>query len=475
MTTSPIAAQSGFIDLATYSELEGFMYGGTEAVTLFIRSVQKANWFTILPISVNLTGDHNFGNMCSASLYRHADYILGAWMRAQIPKIELTDGLDESLLRSNASIRWTRFLMHNLFEVIEMKFNQITYIKMDSFWLDFNFQFKVPGGKKVGYRNMVGDITDLTNEVGVHQPLGTGGFYQVPFPFSFFEDNGYSIPAASIPFNDITINYTLRDWKLLIVVFPGTGSGTAATVENHVKLYSSTHNSTEKPSLEKVEVFAHYALVHHDERAMMGDAPRDILIRQPQTQNAPDVPTSSDQYTLELHLQHAISFIVFALMNKTIFDQSGAGAEWSNYTTEPNYNGSSPIAATTLRYDSTPRFSMGADYYALTVPFYFCRDSIPEETGYNVLSFTLDLWSLDPMGSTNFNKLTRVAFEHSLSTACKNSRLTSNPIGLDGEVIQWPNSSGTLADMSQKFAHICFGFGYNVIRFVNGAASFPTL
>lgn len=476
MSVQPTAATSGFIDLASFGELEGFLYGGMEAVTLFIRSVQKANWFTIIPVTLRLTGTHDFGVNASARLSRSADYILGAWMRAQIPKIELTDGTPNAqTLRANASIRWTRFLMHNLFEQILLKVNEVDYIKFDSFWLDFNYQFRVPGGKKVGYRNMVGDINDLTNAVGVYQPLGTGGFYQMPFPFSFFDDNGYAIPAASLPFNEINIEYTIRDWKNLVVVFPGTGSGTAASVDTHVKMYSSSHNSTDKPALQKVDVYAHYALVHHDERAMMGDAPRDILIRQPQTLNVNDVPTSTDQYMHELRLSHAISFIVFGFWNKTIWSTTGAGAEWSNYTTEPNYNGSSPIAAATLRYDSTARFSMGADYYALTVPYYFCKDAIPEETGYNALCFALDMWSPDPCGSTGFSKLNHAALEESLSTACKNSRLTVSPVGLDGELIQWPDASGTLVDFPQKFAHIGYGYGFNVVRASNGSLGFPTL
>ena len=55
------AAANLFIDLATFSELEGFLYGGPMAVTWFVAAVQKANWFSFLPISLRVTGTVDFG------------------------------------------------------------------------------------------------------------------------------------------------------------------------------------------------------------------------------------------------------------------------------------------------------------------------------------------------------------------------------------------------------------------------------
>jgi hypothetical protein len=41
---------SGFIDLATYDELEKYMYGCGDAVAYFVRTTCKSTWFTQVPV-----------------------------------------------------------------------------------------------------------------------------------------------------------------------------------------------------------------------------------------------------------------------------------------------------------------------------------------------------------------------------------------------------------------------------------------
>ena len=43
---------SGFIDLATYDELEKYMYGGSDAIAYFVRETRKATWFTQVPVQL---------------------------------------------------------------------------------------------------------------------------------------------------------------------------------------------------------------------------------------------------------------------------------------------------------------------------------------------------------------------------------------------------------------------------------------
>lgn len=87
MSISNVSASNVFIDLATFSEQEAFLYGGPSAISWFVASVQKANWFSIIPIQLRQTGSIDFGaNNVSASVNRSGDYVLGTWFRAQIPQ-----------------------------------------------------------------------------------------------------------------------------------------------------------------------------------------------------------------------------------------------------------------------------------------------------------------------------------------------------------------------------------------------------
>ena len=44
---------SGCIDLATFDELEKYMYGGPDATAYFVRETRKATWFTQVPVCLS--------------------------------------------------------------------------------------------------------------------------------------------------------------------------------------------------------------------------------------------------------------------------------------------------------------------------------------------------------------------------------------------------------------------------------------
>ena len=71
MALSSSNVTSGFIDLATYDELEKYMYGGADATAYFVRETRKATWFTQVPVCLNKSsGEAQFGQEWSASISR---------------------------------------------------------------------------------------------------------------------------------------------------------------------------------------------------------------------------------------------------------------------------------------------------------------------------------------------------------------------------------------------------------------------
>ena len=97
---------SGFIDLATYDELEKYMYGCGDAVAYFVRTTCKSTWFTQVPVVLsNASGQAKFGQNWSVSISRAGDYLLQTWLRV---------GLNQVNAGTTNRLRWTRNLMHNL-------------------------------------------------------------------------------------------------------------------------------------------------------------------------------------------------------------------------------------------------------------------------------------------------------------------------------------------------------------------------
>jgi hypothetical protein len=100
---------------------------------------------------------------------------------------------------------------------------------------------------------------------------------------------------------------------------------------------------------------------------------------------------------------------------------------------------------------------MDIDYYSLVNPFYHAV-SIPSEPGYNMYSYSLNLISLDPMGSTNYGKLTNASMRVSPSQAAIN--------GIAGNLASQP---------AQAYDFFVLAVNHNIIRISGGTLGFPVL
>ena len=262
------------------------------------------------------------------------------------------------------------------------------------------------------------------------------------------------------------------------------------------------------PTLGSVCVWANYAIVSNDERKRMACAPRDILIEQVQTAppcgfNPKNVNTP-EQY--DIRFSHAIKVLFFAVRNKTL------NCEHANYTTSPSFpilnciNGAKsgtlvttarsydPVAAASLLYENTYRLAnMGSDFYSLVEPYYKAP-TIPDKTGYHMYSYSLDFFNLDPMGSTNYGKLTNVslyvnpsqaAVEYHLDPNCNDqtgavtanagfvytSSCSTPPPAADNAALQ----NNVRYCEQQNYEFVVTAVNNNIVRISGGALGFPVL
>lgn len=452
---------SGFIDLATFDEIDKYMYGGPSSFTYYVREAHKATWFTQVPVVLSRnSGSPGFNQEWSVSISRAADYMIHTWLRVIVPEVTL---LANNQFTTNGRIRWTRNFMHNLIREACISFNDLVAARFDNYHLDFWAAFTVPASKRVGYDNMVGNVDNL---ISPHAP-GVAIREQalnLPLPFFFSRDSGIALPTAALPYNEMKITFSFRNWnELLILDNSANPAGTDNTV---VPVVPSDIASA--PELSGVQVWADYAIVSNEERKLMACAPRDILIEQVQTaprQTFSPITTPNPCY--DIRFSHSIKALFFAVRNTTHSNV------WSNYTTASpvpspmaiiydTSNKFDPIANTTVIYENTNRLSqMGSDYFSLVNPWYHAP-SIPEDTGLHVYSYSLAFFNIDPMGSTNYGKLTNVSIAPTASPAAV---LAANGNG----------GPGSGADYQQTFEFIITAVNNNIIRISGGALGFPVL
>jgi len=447
---------SGFIDLATFDEIEKYLYGGPDSTAYFVRETRKATWFTQIPVVLSRSAGYpGFGQEWSVSISRAGDYLLHTWLRVTLPAVE-------TATEDSKKLRWTRNLMHNLISECSITFNDLVAARFDNFHLDFWAAFTVPESKRNGYKNMIGNIDELI------QPSNSlpSAVLNLPLPFFYSRDSGVALPTAALPYNDMQIHFYFRDWVDLLIKQHNEGD----EFEGRLTVAPSDFLNGTPPVLGKTQVWANYAIVSNDERMRMACGPRDILIEQVQT--APKqsfTPATNAQQSFDIRFSHAIKVLFFAVRNSTFVP------EWSNYVTtspvqdangkidfSPDLGANDPISVTSLIYENTNRLAqMGSDYFSLVNPWYHAP-IIPCDTGYHSYSYSLDFISLDPMGSTNFGKLTNVSIVPEASERAKSAAIAGDAEGSGGNFIQ-------------SYEFIVTAVNNNIIRVSGGALGFPVL
>ncbi len=440
----------GFIDLATYDELEKYMYGGPDATTYFVCAHKTATWFTLIPtVLTNSMGVPGFQSEWAASISRAGDYLVHTWLRATLPAVVFKQPQSGSKIVG----RWTHNVAHNLIRECAVTFNDLIAARFDSYYLDFWAAFTVPASKQVGYNNMIGNVPALTSATTV-LPAYT---INLPLPFFFTRDTGVALPTAALPYNEMRIQFQFRDLYDLLVVYP------TASTPGRAALAGDIDTSTATPVLKNTYVWAEYALVSNDERKRMGCAPRDILIEQVQTApRATFTPglIQGGASSTDIRFSHAVKALLFAVRNTTV------SSEWSNYTlgnitcSGANALNVDPMSNATLLYENTQRLAgLPADYYSLVEPWHKAP-SIPAATGYHMYSYAINMYDINPLGSTNYGKLTNVTLDLASNVAKPADEGTTT-------------SSGTT--LRYSYETIICAVNHNVIRISGGALGFPVL
>lgn len=400
---------SAFIDLATYDEIEKYLYNGPTAITYFVRCVRKCTWFAQVPVPLtqNGGGTANFGAQnVSWQISRAGDYLQYVWLRATLPAITST---------GTNQCRWVKNIGHHLVDLAWITFNDLKVQEFDDIWLDIWSAFTVTQSKRVGYDNMIGNVAPLTSFSGT-LPART---VNVPLPFFFSRDTGIALPTAALPYNEMRINIDFKRLSDLVVC------------ANTAGVYSDTLTG----SLSNVQLWANYAVVSNEERVKMGKCPRDMVIEQCQRATGrsfnPAAIGATSNASYDVRFSHSIKALFWVVANTTVISGTVGGftytnnqaAELSNYTaggamdgTINGEGGNDPISTTSLLYENTYRlWEMGSDFFSLVQPFYHF-DVIPESTGYHVYSYAIHPTAMDPSASTNYGKLTNVSLQISPST-----------------------------------------------------------
>ena len=455
MSSNSSNPTTGFIDLATYDQLEKALYGVENVVTYFVRETVRSTWFTQVPVKLNLdTASPSFGNTFNATVSRAGDYLLNAWLRVTLGASSVT-----TPGTANHVAAWTSNFMHNLVQKCRLTFNDMTAAEFYSEHLDMWCAFMLPENKRSAYNKMIGNSSAMAGAVGDGPTAlnAAGTDLYLPLPFFFSRDSGVALPTAALPYNEIKMEFTFRNAADLVYEVTSAGGNTAV-------------DGLSAGALTNVQVWANYALVSNNERKKMGCAPRDIVIEQAQMvggTNGGKTFSATETTQVDLRLAHAVKAIFFGAKNVEaagqrsnygLHNHSGLdGATRAKTDRASNHlaftaGDQDPIATAKLMYENTTRMEMEGEYYRTIQGYNHGANAPGNENiddpfswpGLHMYSYGLNVDNVDPCGSTNYGKLTNVSLVFTSSSASAShhqiyvSAVNHNVVRISGGALGFP-------------------------------------
>lgn len=506
------------VDLATASPLIANLAGGGKARAMFHKKHIKSNWYSLVPHPHSLdSGSAGFDQKCSWKLGRQGDYLQASWLRIELASVKAAASFLPNGTNDGQYLRWCHNLAHNLIECVELSFTGIPGASFTNFFFDFFAAFTVPGGKRNGYDNMIGNIPELVNPIYSSSATAAqvlpAAVLNLPIPMPYTRDTGIALPTGALIYNDVLMEFHFRKWtELLVVSNPTTAIINGVNAHSSRNALSSDVDSTTIPSF-KAQLWGTYAVVSTDERKRMGKVPRDMIWENVQTMPESSIISQGVNIDLPLRYSHAVKALFFAIRNTTV------DSDRSNYTTReplarlsngattlefPAPNAFDPIESVCLLYEGSSRLAdMPIDYFSLVQAYLYAR-SIPVVTGYHLYSYSLDMFDTNHLGSVDYGKLTNVTLRLKFSDDTKSASSTPavvvtpfvNELGiasalppgygtaLVGDInIDGANNAASYGgafvagsgfnEVKQTFEGLNCCLAHNILRVIGGGAGFP--
>lgn len=443
---------AGYIDLATYDDIDRELYGGDEVTTWFSREIQPFSWFVRLPVPLKGTGQTSNPTYVFA---KSGDFVTDVWYQFTTPDVKVKTA-QQNLYR----IAYTANLGHNVAKSVTLQFNDLPAITYDSVAMDILSEYNLDNNKYEGYMRMIGNVSKAVEfsshlppikvKKSLHELSFTGG--GSPHP----ED---ALPLCLARLNTVALQFEFVDEldKLIRVQHneaanPGVDPDVWVDVDPkgvNLSTIVDVVDSSKGLTLSMPEVWADYVLVTKAERESHKANARDVVIEQIQRFTGPKEAVGNYRHTF--HFSYPMRWLGFVAENTTASDNHN----FSNYTSKPEdaSGGIDPVRRVTLWYDNTPRIqNMDGDHFSELEPFHHAA-RVPSATGYHLLPYCFRTNSRDLDGASDY------------------SRLSTD---LELELNETSTDTDDAATTASQYRLQIRGVSNNVVRFEDESFGFPS-
>jgi len=370
----------GLMQLVAYGAQDLYLTGSPQ-ITFFKVVYRRHTNFSMEAIEQTFNGAADFGRKVTCTVSRNGDLIHRMYLEANLPSVTAATG---------QTFKWVNWVGHALIKNVELEIGGQRIDKHYGDWLHIWNELSQTAGHKYGYKQMVGEDTELTTATAAAGTMDGAKLY-VPLQFWFCRNPGLALPLIALQYHEVKVNLEFRERADLYI-------GTPAAA----------------PSLASASLYVDYVYLDTDERRKFAQQSHEYLIEQLQFTGDESVANTNNK--IKLNFNHPVKELVWVVQKDS--NVAAGEKDYFNYTdgADPT-TGKNPVTLAKLQLNGHDRFSERAGSYFDLVQPYQHHENVPESRGINVYSFGLKPEEHQPSGTCNMSRIDTATLQLTLSSA----------------------------------------------------------
>lgn len=319
----------------------------------------------------------------------------------------------QDVLNKNIKFAWINRVGHFVAEYIEVKIGGHIIDKHYGIWINIWYELTANRSIQETYFKLIGNVPELTT---FNRTVKPKYIMKIPLTFWFCNFSGLAIPLVALQYHTVSFHVRFRPFQELCYIetdqtifYSLAPSG--ITLEEVPDIITSV--------ILNANLLVDFYYLDSSERRRFAQSSHEFMITQVQLLNM-TTTQQSIQVLLNSFVQPTLEMIW--ITQKLSYTQNTSGfnqCRFDNYSlTDANVG--NPIVSSSMDFNSYKRIQIfDGNYFNYVIP-YEVHYSSPGD-GINVYSFSLSPEELQPSGSANFSRISRlVLFLNFSETLFKN-------------------------------------------------------
>ena len=409
----------GLLQLVAYGAQDVYLTGNPQ-ITFFKVAYRRHTNFALEAIEQTFNGTSAFGSRVTCQITRNGDLINRIYFVGT-----LTNENDTATITAtdfNNGIALVPYFGLKLLKTIELEIGGQRIDKHYSEWLYIWNELSLPGGKRDGYKLMVGG--DKYNRSILLEAKQSYSLY-VPLEFWFCRNVGLALPLIALQYHEVKINIEFESLTNMVdkgnnysdrAFAPITGASRNTIMANVADASNFNLNGDiSKISLSAAALWVDYIFLDTDERRRFAQLSHEYLIEQLQFTGSDTITgnTTNSMKSIRMNFNHPCKELIWVIKpdyTATTADQV-ARPYWNNFTNRTGDNqyaiSKNPVTLAKIQLNGNDRFAeRRGGYFSLVQPYQH-HDYTPTiyNNGINVYSFAIKPEEHQPSGTLNMSRI----------------------------------------------------------------------